>query len=130
MNFTTPYRIVGGVRFYERKEVKDVIAYLRVIHNPLDSVSLKRIINVPTRGIGASTMGVLEAQAAERDVPLGDVVREAHLVSVLMPGAKNAIVSFASLLLRLQEMREKLTVTQLTEAVIRESGYAKELEDA
>ena len=65
-----PYRIIGGVRFYDRAEVKDILAYLRVLHNPNDSVSVKRIINVPTRGIGDTTVQRLEQAARERGMSL------------------------------------------------------------
>jgi len=127
-NFSTPYKIVGGVRFYERKEVKDILAYLRVIHNPLDSVSLRRIINVPTRGIGATTLAALEAQAEQYECPLWDIVQEAHRVESLLPRARNAVVHFASLLLELRALRDKSSVTDLVQAVLDRTGYLQALE--
>lgn len=128
MNFTIPYKIVGGVRFYERKEVKDIIAYLRVLYNPLDSISLKRIINVPTRSIGATTLAALESQAQEYNRPLWDMVMEAHHIQSLLPRARNAVTGFASLILELRALREKATVTDLTQAVLDKTGYLAELE--
>ena len=128
LNFSTPYRIIGGVRFYERREVKDVLAYLRVIHNPLDSVSLKRIINVPTRSIGATTIARLEREAQELKRSLWDVVMEAHLISDLLPRARNAVTQFASMILELRNLREGHAVTEITQALLDKSGYLAELE--
>jgi len=128
LNFSTPYKIVGGVRFYERKEVKDIIAYLRVIHNPLDSVSLHRIINVPTRGIGNTTLAALEAHAEELRRPLWDVITEAHLLSDLLPRARNAVTAFAAMMLELRAQRQKLRVTDVVQDVLDRTGYLAELE--
>jgi DNA helicase-2/ATP-dependent DNA helicase PcrA len=128
MNFTTPYRIIGGVRFYERKEVKDILAYLRVIQNPLDSVSLKRIINVPTRGIGQSTLATLEGIAQENGHSLWDMITEAHNIQQLMPRARKAVTAFAALIMELRELKNKLMLTQLAELVLGKTGYLAELE--
>ncbi len=128
LNFSTPYKIVGGVRFYERKEVKDILAYLRVLHNPLDSVSLKRIINVPARSIGKTTVDALDNYAQELGRSLWDVVTEAHLLSNLLPRARRSVTAFASLIMELRAEREKLRVTDLVEAVLDKTGYLAELE--
>ncbi len=128
LNFSVPYRIVGGVRFYERKEVKDILAYLRVILNPLDTVSLKRVINVPSRGIGSTTLERLEHEAEEMGRPLWDAVLEAHNIKSLLPRARNAVTEFGSVILRLRELRESATVTQMTQAVLDATGYLRELE--
>ncbi len=128
LNFSTPYRIIGGVRFYERREVKDVLAYLRVIHNPLDSVSLKRIINTPTRGIGATTIARLEKEAHELKRSLWDVVTEVHLLTDLVQRARNAVTGFASMIMELRNQREGQTVTDIAAAVLAKTGYLAELE--
>lgn len=128
LHFGIPYRIVGGLRFYERQEVKDILAYLRVLHNPQDSVSLKRILNVPSRGIGAATLGILESTAQESGRALWDIVREAHLIQTLNPRARNAVAGFASLIRGLQKRRDTSTVTELTQAVLQKTGYLAELE--
>ena len=128
LNFSTPYRIIGGVRFYERREVKDILAYLRVIHNPLDSVSLKRIVNVPTRGIGATTMARLEQEAQELKRPLWDVLTDAHLLTDLVQRARNAVTSFAAMVMELRNLREGHSVSEITEAVLKKTGYLAELE--
>ncbi|MCC6728209.1 MAG: DNA helicase PcrA [Chthonomonadales bacterium] len=128
VNFAVPYRIVGGVRFYERREVKDVLAYLRVLQNPLDGVSLKRILNVPARGIGAGTLQVLEEQAAGMNVPLWDALCEAHRLEALAPRARRAVTAFAALILGLRELPGSASVTQLAQAVIERTGYLSALE--
>jgi DNA helicase-2/ATP-dependent DNA helicase PcrA len=128
VNFRTPYKIVGGVRFYERKEIKDLIAYLRVIQNPLDSVSLKRIINTPPRGIGAQTLKTLEEQAQQANRSLWDMLMEAHLIPSLSSRAKSLVSSFVSLILELRRQRENSTITALMETVLDKTGYLRELE--
>jgi len=113
---------VGGLKFFNRKEVKDIVAYLRVIYNPLDSVSLRRIINTPTRGIGAATISKLEELAAERNLSLYEMlgwVEEAGLG----PRARNAIHGFNEIIRSLRELAQTATITELTEAVIKQSGY-------
>jgi DNA helicase II / ATP-dependent DNA helicase PcrA len=128
INFSTPYKIVGGVRFYERKEVKDVLAYLRVVENPLDSVSLKRVVNVPARGIGAGTLKILDDQAHAHGRALWDVVQDAHRLDALGARARIAVGAFARLIQGLRERREGATVTSLVQAVLAETGYLEELE--
>src|SRR5262249_52231201 len=128
LNFSTPYRIIGGLRFYERKEVKDLIAYLRVIHNPLDTVSLKRIINVPTRTIGQTTISALEREARETGTTLWDAVIEVSKLQSLALRARNAVSQFAKLINQLRAMRESSTVTDLATAILEATGYLRELE--
>lgn len=128
LQFGIPYRIVGGLRFYERKEVKDILAYLRILHNPHDSVSLKRILNVPSRGIGTTTLSTLESMTRKSGHSLWNIVCEAHLLSQLNPRARNAVAAFASLILELQKLRDSSTVTALTQAVLQKTGYLAELE--
>ena len=85
-NWYIPYKIVGGVRFYERKEIKDVMAYLRMMQNPVDSVSLRRIINVPARGIGQSTFTAIEEEMLLSGRNLWDVIQ--HIGNVSAVGAR------------------------------------------
>ena len=140
-----PYRILGGLRFYDREEVKDILAYLRVILNPYDTVSLKRIINKPTRGIGDTTVAHLEQAALERNMPLFEVVRHAEAIPQLGSRAQRAIGEFVRLLDELRGLAAKSTLTErpvgqelascpevlteLTSAVIERSGYRKALEE-
>ena len=93
-----PYQIVGGIRFYERMEVKDIIAYMRVIVNPADTVSIKRIINVPRRGIGVATVQKIEDFAYEEGIPLFEAIQRVGEVSTLNNGAKNKVRAFAELI--------------------------------
>lgn len=93
-----PYQIVGGIRFYERMEVKDIMAYMRVIVNPADTVSIKRIINVPRRGIGVATVQKIEDFAYEEGIPLFAAIQRVGEVSTLNNGAKNKVRAFAELI--------------------------------
>ena len=93
-----PYQIVGGVRFYERMEIKDLIAYLRVIVNPEDSISLRRVINVPRRGIGGTTLGKLEDFADDEQVDLFSALRRVDEISTLRVAAKLKIQEFTQLI--------------------------------
>ncbi len=93
-----PYQIVGGVRFYERMEIKDLIAYLRVIVNPDDSISLRRIINVPRRGIGGTTLGKLEDFADDEQIDLFSALRRVDEISTLRVAAKKKIQEFVQLI--------------------------------
>jgi DNA helicase-2/ATP-dependent DNA helicase PcrA len=127
-NYATPYRIVGGVRFYERREVKDVLAYLRVLQNPQDDIALKRILNVPTRGIGDTTVSALTEQAQALNRSLWDTVMEAHLIESLQPRARKALTAFAALILELRALRDRSAVTALTQAVLERTGYLSALE--
>ena len=93
-----PYQIVGGIRFYERMEVKDIMAYMRVIVNPADTVSIKRVINVPRRGIGVATVQKIEDFAYEEGIPLFEAIQRVGEVSTLNNGAKNKVRDFAELI--------------------------------
>ena len=126
-NWGIPYRIFGGLRFYDRREVKDIIAYLRVLHNADDSVSLRRIINVPARGIGDTTIERLEKAAAQAGVNLYQAAVESNAADVT-PSARNKIRAFTEMMERLRAVRGDLTVTDLVRRVISETGYVAALE--
>jgi len=121
------YRIFGGLRFYDRKEIKDIIAYLRVLHNPADVVSLRRIINVPARGIGDTTVDKLERAANLAGTGLYQAVANADQTDVT-PGAKKKLKDFTAMMDRLRELTGVLTITDLVRRVIFESGYGTALE--
>jgi len=123
-----PYRIVGGVRFYDRAEVKDILAYLRVLHNPADTISLKRIINTPPRGIGDKTVERLEQAALERNMTLLAAARHAEAIPELSARAHRAVGQFVSLIDHLRQTMQTASLTELTEAVIQQSGYQLALE--
>ncbi|MDX1935307.1 MAG: DNA helicase PcrA [Capsulimonadales bacterium] len=128
INYRIPYRIVGGLKFYERKEIKDILAYLRLVHNPYDSVSLRRVINVPTRGIGAGTLAKVEERANFMNVTLWDVVADLGQIEGLKPTTKKAVEAFVALIAYLRGKREERTVTQITEEILENTGYLRELE--
>ncbi len=120
-----PYDIVGGVRFYERAEVKDVLAYLRVVDNPSDSVSLKRIINVPPRRIGEKTLAMLEQHAADAGVALLDVVADPSPADGVSPAAADALRALAGLLTRAGKTAEGAPVDVVIREVLDGSGYTE-----
>jgi DNA helicase-2/ATP-dependent DNA helicase PcrA len=124
-----PYRIVGGLRFYDREEIKDILAYLRVLQNPADSVSLKRIINKPARGIGQTTLQHLEQAGREHDLSLLEICRHADALPQLASRAHQAVGQFVSLMDHLRSLQEAASVTELAETVIEQSGYRLALEE-
>ena len=124
-----PYRVVGGVRFYQRKEVKDVLAYLRLLLNPQDVISARRVVNTPKRGIGDATVAALEAFAAIEQIPFLEATRRADELADLGARAKGAIAGFVGVMQRLQEALESgATPQRMVEAAATESGYLLELE--
>jgi DNA helicase-2/ATP-dependent DNA helicase PcrA len=126
-NHGVPYRIFGGLRFYDRKEIKDIIAYLRVLQNPADIVSLRRIINVPARGIGDTTIDKLERAAARAGTVLYQAVMNADTTDVTA-SAKKKIREFSGMMERMRSDLGTLTITDLVRRVIHESGYGAVLE--
>lgn len=123
-----PYRIFGGTRFYERAEIKDIIAYLRLIANPRDEVSLRRIVNVPARGIGKNTFAAVEGHSRSRGVSLLEALRDAERVQGLSPRAVRSVCSFVEILDHLVEFASGHDVEELLEEVWDRSGYMAELE--
>jgi DNA helicase II / ATP-dependent DNA helicase PcrA len=128
VNWNMPYKIVGGVRFYERKEIKDVLSYLRLVHNPLDTVSIRRVINVPGRGIGATTLAALEEEVNLTGRSLWDVLRGADSLSQVSRRTRARLVEFTGLIEGLRHDREHLSVTDLARKVLDESGYEQMLQ--
>ncbi|HVY55738.1 MAG TPA: 3'-5' exonuclease, partial [Thermodesulfobacteriota bacterium] len=123
-----PYTIVGGIGFYERAEIKDVIAYLRVIANPLDDLSLKRIVNVPPRGIGKGTVEKLEETAKKEGIPLMDAMRKALDDRLLPARAAMNLGGFLEMMKRLIGYGEKYEIGKLLDLVLQETGYLDLLE--
>jgi DNA helicase-2/ATP-dependent DNA helicase PcrA len=122
-----PYRIFGGLRFYDRKEIKDIIAYLRVLHNPADLVSLHRIINVPARGIGDTTIEKLERAAAEAGVGLYQEALDPEQAAIT-PSARKKLREFSAMMERMRSDLGSSTITDLVRRVIHETGYVAVLE--
>jgi DNA helicase-2/ATP-dependent DNA helicase PcrA len=128
LSLRIPHQIVGSIRFYERKEIKDMIAYLRVLANPIDSISIKRIINTPVRGIGATTITALEQHAGDFDQTLWDALNDPDVLNRFGAGPKKKLMEFVKLITRLRELPLNGPVTPTLEAVLTESGYLQALE--
>jgi DNA helicase-2/ATP-dependent DNA helicase PcrA len=129
MRLGVPYKVVGGTRFYDRREIKDAMAYLRAVINPLDEVSVKRVVNVPKRGVGDASVDRLDAYAAEMGVPFVEAMRHAEDAGVTGP-ARKGIASFVALLdsLAARAAEPDIGPGDLLQAVLDESGYLAELE--
>lgn len=121
-----PYRVFGGLRFYDRKEIKDIIAYLRLVQNPADDVALKRIINVPKRGIGNTTLDNAESIAAKRGCSIYSIISSADQVPELQRAASK-LLDFVSMINGFKAMTEYMNVPELIEAIIDKSGILPEL---
>jgi DNA helicase-2/ATP-dependent DNA helicase PcrA len=125
-----PYTIVGGLRFYERKEIKDILAYLKLLVNPRDTVSLKRVINTPRREIGGATINALEAFAFEKGIPLYETFPRLAEVTDIPQRKKQTLDAFWQLIERYTALAREATAADLTTQLLSEIGYAKELEMA
>ena len=123
-----PYKIVGGMKFFDRAEVKDMLAYLCVLNNPLDDLRLRRIVNSPARGIGATTMDKVAALAAAQGASLYEIIRNADLFPELK-AAKAKLLKFADLIDGLRRQGAELALPEFYDAVCAQSGYVKALEE-
>ncbi|MDF2658993.1 MAG: pcrA [Paenibacillus sp.] len=121
-----PYQIVGGIKFYDRKEIKDILAYLRLISNPDDDISLRRIINVPKRGIGDTTLDKLAEAAAARGISIFAALEQADSLE-LSARFRATLAEFYGLIRNLNAMLDYLSVTELTEKMLELTGYREEL---
>lgn len=124
-----PYKVVGGLKFYDRKEVKDILAYLRVINNPVDSISLERIINVPKRGIGDATIDRVKQYGLERDMGLYSSMLEIENVEGLTKRAVNSIDKFISLMNHFISIKDDMKVSDLIKEILEKTEYTKELKE-
>ncbi|HSJ55297.1 MAG TPA: UvrD-helicase domain-containing protein [Anaerolineae bacterium] len=126
-----PYKLVGATRFYERKEIKDVVAYLRLIHNPYDGIGLSRILNVPPRAIGDRTVGTLVSWAQAKGVPVYaalQILRETD-EDPFGTRARKALVEFTSLIEDLSQASRKLDLLQVLDLLLERTGYARYVQD-
>ncbi len=129
MRYGVPYKLVGGTRFYDRKEVKDVLAYVRLVYQPADRASFMRIVNVPGRGLGATSVSKF---LDWHDAQTGDFIyclQSADLCGGLAPKAKTAFRQLGDLLASLRASLETLAVAEFIEAVIKKTGYLRYLDD-
>jgi DNA helicase-2/ATP-dependent DNA helicase PcrA len=123
-----PYKVVGGVRFYERKEVKDLLAYLRVVANPADVVSMRRILNVPKRGIGDRAEAMLEALSSRERISFWDALRRAEEAYGMATRSLNAVREFVAMIEGLIGKAEGMPPSALAEEILVATGYRAELE--
>jgi DNA helicase-2/ATP-dependent DNA helicase PcrA len=125
-----PYHIVGGVRFYARMEVKDILAYLRVLDNPADEISLRRIVNVPPRGIGAATLERIASHAAMLGVSFYAAMLDAGSSGILGAGPRAKVAAFSSMMERFREGAGSMPLPALARLVMEESGYLARLTES
>ena len=123
-----PYRIYGGLKFYDRKEIKDAIAYLKLIYNPDDSQSLRRIINVPKRAIGETTLKHLQEYADENDLSLFNAILDVDNISTIKSGTASKLKDFAQLILKFKDAQAKYSLPEFLGLVLEKSGYLNELQ--
>ena len=128
-----PYRVVGGYRFYDRQEIRDMMAYMRVLFNPNDGVSLRRIINKPTRGIGKTTLAALDQFAygdGSEPISLYEAVARAAEIEDLKPRALLAVSDFHGMMERLRGKAQTLPLTELAAAIIEDAGFERSLRES
>ena len=123
MKAATPYRVFSGLKFYQRMEIKDILAYLRVLYNPADQVSFARVLGVPKRGLGDSALEKILEYADEQGMPVLDAILEAEYIPDLPTRAKKPLVGFAHLMQGLVAYSKEASVTDLVQAILNKTGY-------
>jgi DNA helicase-2/ATP-dependent DNA helicase PcrA len=123
ISMALPYRVIGGPRFYERQEIRDALAYLRLVQQPADDLAFERIVNTPRRGIGTATLQQLHAAARARDVPLVEAARLLATGDRLGAAARNALAHFIAAFDRWRGLAETVSHTDLAQLVLDEAGY-------
>lgn len=129
IHYGIPYKIIGGTRFYDRKEVKDLLAYIRLIFQPEDRVSFERIVNVPTRGIGAKSVTTFLAWQRTSGLTLLEALMQSGQCADITPRARNALSEFSDILSSFREQLEETPVFVLIESLVRRIGYLQYLDD-
>ncbi len=127
VRWNIPYIVVGGLRFYDRREIKDILAYLKLLINPSDSVSLLRILNVPKRGIGKTTVQRFSDASSQLGVPLWDVVSDPEAIRSLGGRSAKGLLKFRELIYELIENLDSTSPSQLIQLIMEKSGYINEL---
>lgn len=124
-----PYVLVGGTRFYERREIRDMVAYLRLLQNPHDGITLRRVINVPPRKIGTTTLNALRAWADQHRLPLMTAVEQAGQIETVGSAARKALAGFSEAMVELRQAAQNLNVLELLDQVVQRIGYEGYLRD-
>ena len=122
-----PYKVVGGLRFYDRKEIKDVLGYLRAIANPSDTLSLLRVINAPRRGVGKTTIDSLQKASVELGVPLWEILSDETSVKSLAGRSSKGVISFAQMIKKWRSQMDAVSASELVQGILEESGYLTDL---
>lgn len=128
MRSSVPYHVVGGLKFYDRAEIKDLIAYMNVVVNPTDDIALQRIINVPKRGIGAASVEALRKVAGENGMSMMDGLEDEEIFSLLTSAQRSKMKPFRDLILSLREQLASMSLVDFVNTVFSESGYRHMLE--
>jgi DNA helicase-2/ATP-dependent DNA helicase PcrA len=123
------YSLIGGVKFYERKEIKDILAYLKIINNPLDSVSLRRIVNFPLRGIGETTVGKIEKYAKVLGISLLDGMERVKEISSISSGMANRVIEFYELVNKYRALSKEISAAELASSLAHETGIISHLKN-
>lgn len=123
-----PYTIVGGLKFYDRREIKDIVAYLRAVMNPSDTVSLLRVINTPRRGVGQTTIDNLQNAAHQLGVPLWEIINDETSVKTVAGRSAKGVLSFAEIINKWRQEIETRPVVDIVTGIIEDSGYVQELQ--
>ncbi|MDB9317906.1 DNA helicase PcrA [Nodularia spumigena] len=129
VRYQIPYTVVGGMKFYDRKEIKDIIAYLRAIANPADTVSLLRVINTPRRGIGKATIESLVNASYELGTPLWEILSDETSVNTLAGRSAKAVNNFAKMINTCKAQAATVPVSELLQELLNESGYIQDLQN-
>jgi DNA helicase II / ATP-dependent DNA helicase PcrA len=122
-----PYRVVGGLRFYDRREIKDVLGYLRAVANPSDAVSLLRVINTPKRGVGKSTVESLVRASTELGVPLWEILIDETSVKTLAGRSSKGVLEFVKILQKYRQQLSNVSASELVQGILEDSGYLSAL---
>ncbi len=127
VRYQIPYKVIGGLRFYDRKEIKDVLAYLRLIVNPADSVGLLRVINVPRRGIGKTSLDALTRAAQELGVPLWEIIQDETSVKTLAGRAAKGVLDFTEIIRKWQQELDSRKASEIVQGILEDTGYIQDL---
>lgn len=123
-----PYRMIGGLKFYDRKEIKDILAYLKVLYNPNDDINLQRIINVPKRGIGATTVGRLNKFATQQNISFYEAVQRVDEIDSINSRCSGQVRRFSEMMSYFRQRANEINALELTEEVLDETDYLKNLQ--
>ena len=125
--YSVPYTVVGGLRFYDRREIKDVLAYLRAVTNPMDTISIKRVINTPRRGVGKTTLDRLDTAAQQLGVPLWEILTDETSVKTLAGRSAKSVLEFVDIIQKWREQADDHPASEIVQGILEDSGYVRDL---